>query len=73
MSKAVWIMDIPECCYDCHITVCDADNMSSISRSGHCPLRKLPEKKNYEAISDGTLKAWGNGWNACLDAIMEEL
>ena len=36
-----------------------------------CPLKPVPEKKNYEELSDGNpVKAWGNGWNACIDKIL---
>lgn len=35
-----------------------------------CPVQKLPDKKDYKNLSDeNPMKAWGNGWNACLDAI----
>ena len=37
-----------------------------------CPLKSVPEKKNYEELSDGNpVKAWENGWNACIDKILE--
>lgn len=44
MSKAVLIMDMPECCYVCPLTQCEADNMSTEHRSENCPLREMPEK-----------------------------
>lgn len=76
MSKAVLIMDMPECCYDCPITVCDADNMSTESRSEHCQLQELPEK--LQACGkypqpDGIVPSYKMGWNACLDAITGEV
>ena len=37
-----------------------------------CPLKRMPQKKSYEELSDGNpVKAWGNGWNACIDEILE--
>lgn len=78
MSKAVLIMDMPECCYDCPITVCDADNMSTERRSENCALRELPERKKAMGIPerptmrDFERKGYQAGWNACLDAITGE-
>lgn len=78
MSKAVLIMDMPGCCYDCPITVCDADNMSTERRSKNCPLRELPEKKPERVLkklgkTTATTRFEASdlniGWNACLDAI----
>ncbi len=83
MSKAIFVMDMPECCGDCKLGDLDpsglycipADNYfdgndSSEERAAWCPLRELPEKKNYEKLSDtNPVKSWGNGWNTCLDAI----
>ena len=37
-----------------------------------CPLKKVPERKSYEALSDANpVKAWGNGWNACIEEILK--
>lgn len=37
-----------------------------------CLLKPVPRKKNYKSLSDGNpVKAWGNGWNACIDDILE--
>lgn len=67
--KAILVMDMPECCYDCPITVCDADNMSTSSRSADCHLRELPEKHITDARQVGECRhiCWnGNsGWIFC--------
>lgn len=90
MSKAVLIMDMPESCLKCQIgentsnqletcIICPITEKCAIddeaaARPNWCPLRELPEKKDYVILSDGSpLHAWGNGWNACLDAILEEV
>lgn len=44
MSKAILIMDMPECCYVCPLRQCKADNMSTEHRGENCPLREMPEK-----------------------------
>lgn len=69
--KAILVMDMPECCYDCPITVCDADNMSTSSRSADCHLRELPEKHITDARQVGEEWAvFNRGWNRCLDYIL---
>ncbi|QNM06584.1 hypothetical protein [Qiania dongpingensis] len=58
MSKAVLVMDLPECCGDCKLGDLDpsglycipADNYfdgndSSEEKAAWCPLRELPERK----------------------------
>lgn len=84
MSKAVLIMDMPECCGRCPLMdddpmggYCNAHDDEYIDipdtmggKPDWCPLRELPEKKDYEKLSDwNRMKEWGNGWNACLDVI----
>lgn len=81
MSKSVLVIDTPENCTVCPLLTgsdeCimqedDANfNADSFSRLiENCPLKRLPEKKNYTAISGRSpLGAWGNGWNACIDEI----
>lgn len=79
--KAILVMEMPENCLECPLfngsdecvvqdedTNCFADMLSELRNS--CPLKLMPERKNYEELSDGNpVKAWGNGWNACIDAI----
>lgn len=37
-----------------------------------CPLKTVPRKKNYKSLSDANpVRAWGNGWNECIDEILE--
>lgn len=87
MSKAVLIMDMPECCGRCQLMdddavggYCNACNDDYIDipdtmggKPDWCPLRELPERKDYSAVSDrNPLKTWGEGFNACLDTITGE-
>lgn len=76
MCKAVLVMDMPKNCKDCifierdYICKIKVNYTSEFGRPDWCPMRELPKKKNYEKLSDTNPgKAWGNGWNDCLDEI----
>lgn len=58
MSKAVLVMDMPECCADCACSyfergskelnlICGAtgEDANNVGKPEWCPLRELPEKK----------------------------
>lgn len=51
---------------------------SSEDRASFCPLRELPEKKVADKqlaispLTEGYLKDFEKGWNACLDVIDEK-
>lgn len=58
MSKAVLVMNMPECCADCPCSFFERDNpilnlicgvtqedAYNVGKPDWCPLRKLPEKK----------------------------
>lgn len=83
-GKALFVMDIPENgCMDCAVckesffkTICGitGNRVSGNRERGgfpeECPLKRLPEKKNYTVLSDRSpLGAYGNGWNDCIDEI----
>lgn len=81
--KAVLVMEMPENCVGCPLFSGSHSDMTCCGSyrtidfpypddkvQDWCPLIPMPEKKDYEKLSDGNpTKAWGNGWNACLDAI----
>jgi len=80
--KAILVMEMPENCVECqlHLDVCggstvlccgcDLENMERNILPDWCPLVPMPERKDYKKLSDeNPVKAWGNGWNACLDTI----
>ena len=85
--KAVLVMDMPECCNYCPLgyflgiggaTGCRAMN-DRVNRDGQvkanwCPLKMLPEGKQPEIFSVGSLieeyySEYNRGFNDCLDAI----
>lgn len=59
----------------CGATGEDANN---VGKPDWCPLRKLPEKKVTDKrlaispLTEGYLKDFEKGWNACLDAILHK-
>lgn len=64
MSKAVFVMDMPEKreCRYCEIYE------TCRQRWKPCPLKPIPEKKP-EYLSINSEKGYCDGWNACIDAI----
>lgn len=84
MSKSILIIDTPNSCskcpiksqlYDIHYICCVNHRRIIIpgkeDKPDWCPLKEIQEKKIYDSLSEGNpVKAWGNGWNACLDEIL---
>lgn len=86
MSKAVLVMDIPECCADCPCSFFERDNpilnlicgvtqedAYNVGKPDWCPLRELPEKipESKSGYEKVTTSVKRIGWNECLDAILE--
>ena len=85
MAKAVLVMDMPEqvCqkCTLCYETEDDEYLCCAVGKlvpdgekPDRCPLRELPEKMpdlehGYENVEKSIIRT---GWNACLDAIVNE-
>ena len=83
MSKAVLVIDMPNCCDECFALDDRFDypmclitheqkgyNFRTIEQKmNKCPLKQLPEEDNDEHISE-----WGRGyqggWNDCINAIV---
>ena len=85
-DKALFVMDMPENgCADCFI--CRESFLKSIcgitgngisgnhERGGfpeECPLKPVPRKKECDLLSLGNkIRIWKEGWNACIDKILE--
>lgn len=84
MSKAVLVMDIPECCADCPCSFFERDNpilnlicgvtqedAYNVGKPDWCPLRELPEKKERRIGEHGE-RMFRAGFNACLNEIMRQ-
>lgn len=86
MSKAVLVMNMPECCADCPCSFFERDNpilnlicgvtqedAYNVGKPDWCPLRELPEKipESKSGYEKVTTSVKRIGWNECLDAILE--
>ena len=87
MSKAVFVMDMPECCADCPCSFFERDNpilnlicgvtqedAYNVGKPDWCPLRELPEKMEVcgKYPQPGKpVPSYRFGWNACLDEILK--
>lgn len=72
MTKAVLVMDMPNCCGDCPISEYCHNNDGKCDlniRQSWCPLKELPERMKYH---DGTYNGQVKGWNLCLEEILKE-
>lgn len=83
MSKSVLVMNTPEDCGSCiHIGTFHAfcrincrDIKDLSARPDWCPLKPLPERKEYIVPIDNVESQKdiiAVGWNACIDAITRE-
>ena len=81
MSKAVLVMNMPECCADCPCSFFERDNpilnlicgvtqedAYNVGKPDWCPLRELPEKKERRIGEHGE-RMFRAGFNACLNEI----
>lgn len=88
MEKAILVIEIPEKCLDCNLCFLDMDGSISCyynkreicsnvgennSRPNWCPLKSLPERKEYIIPIDNVESQKdiiAVGWNACLREIV---
>lgn len=70
MSKAILILDMPNCCDECDIkgVFCGDVGDNDMCRAGGCPLKEVPKKPDYPPINESSFVA---GWNACVDEILK--
>lgn len=83
MSKSVLVIDTPENCGKCKFISgfwCRAIHCRRVPNNdvipGWCPLKPLPERKEYIAPIDNVESQKdiiAVGWNACIDAITKEV
>ena len=76
MSKAILVIDMPECCKNCMCYVLGAKNnfcevtrftiFDNITKPSWCPLKPVPDK--VEVFMDDC----ADGYNACLEEILGE-
>lgn len=83
MSKSVLVIDTPENCGKCKFIStfwCRAIHCRRVPNNdvipGWCPLKPLPERKEYIAPIDNVESQKdiiAVGWNTCIDAITKEV
>ena len=78
--KAILVIDMPGCCAECPFcvsTYCVPNakemgiGMIHIGRLGECPLKSMPDRKEEGYPNDDYTIGKADGWNACIDAILE--
>lgn len=82
MSKAMLIMDMPSSCRECPCSYftegcwsnfCQVNNAPIIDeykRVNCCPLREVPQKKEFSDIETAFDRVITLGYNACIDEIL---
>ena len=86
MSKAVLVIDVPKCCYECFAFDDSGDYPECLitkdfrgyrfrpreQKMYNCPLKPIPEKKLLYTTSSDYLNGFDAGYNACIDEIISE-
>ena len=85
MNKAILVIDMPSCCYECKFLNDNYDYPECIvtgetkgytfrtkeQKMNKCPLKELPERmEGYDSIR----YQWGeyeDGWNHCIDMLID--
>lgn len=87
MSKAILVIDTPSCCEECFALDFHGDYPRCIiteeqrgytfntrtQRMMYCPLKPMPEKSNTGLSDYNQWGDWEDGWNACIDNILDEI
>lgn len=85
MSKAIFVMDMPNSCDECPLfntkregVLCNGalnktNNWSSPSnkRQDWCPLKRIPKKDDENYYPDEYMDGYADGWNAFIDRLIE--
>jgi len=84
MSKAILVIDTPECCIDCpchfaeDIVWCgvkdqelETDDIETY-KPDWCPLKPMIEKKDRNKVVGDYLRGRCDGYNACIDELLSE-
>ena len=87
MSKAILVIDMPECCADCPCSFFERDNpklnlicgieqedANNVGRPDWCPLKSIPEKKETcSTIECYSNGEWTEGMKAGYNACIDEI
>ena len=86
MSKAVLVIDMPNCCDECFALDDNGDYPMCIitqeqrgytfrtreKKMDRCPLQKMPEKSHAGKSDYYQWGDWEDGWNACIDGLLHD-
>ena len=84
MSKAILVIDMPDSCNECclhNYHFCDVIgdcidkymyDINEKDKPSWCPLKEVPEKKEYYIGMDENSAGVVDGWNWCLEEILGE-
>lgn len=87
MSKAVLVMDMPECCADCPCSFFERDNpvlnlicgvaqedAYNVGKPDWCPLRELPEKREINHNKNHYISSfWTDAKSVGWNACLDEI
>ena len=88
MSKAILVLEMPSSCDMCRLAslvgkgevMCAIDRMATRKytdackdRPDWCPLKPVPEKQIIHCTDTAHHRFAKNGYNACIDEILEEV
>lgn len=87
MSKAVLVMDMPECCADCPCSFFERDNpilnlicgvtqedAYNVGKPDWCPLRELPEKRDTNRNKNHYISNfWSSAKSVGWNACLDEI
>lgn len=83
MGKAILVIDMPKCCYECFAFDDSCDHPMCLAteeirgytfrareqKMDKCPLKEMPEKK-LDITSDEYFNGFNCGYNVCIDKIL---
>jgi hypothetical protein len=86
MNKAILVIDMPSCCEECfaldfhgdypRCIITDEQRGYTFNTRTHkmkyCPLKPIPEKSNTGLSDYNQWGDWEDGWNACIDDILDK-
>lgn len=86
MSKAVLIIDMPNCCDECFALDDNGDYPMCIitqeqrgytfrtreQKMDRCPLQQMPKKSHTGKSDYYQWGDWEDGWNACIDDLLPD-
>ena len=84
MAKGIIVMDIPKSCIECELMCTNQDGDKFCFKHGFhepieddkpdwCPIKPMPGYLDEASVNDDYYFGLENGWNDCIDAILEEV